>query len=571
MKTEKRSKCVVISLVVLFILTVLFLASVNSEEDLRIVGENLLTLSENWTIRYGDYQEQAVSLPVSLDVTPGTAYEASLVLPSVANQMNYILLRSSMQDIVVYLAGQEIYRAEKLETQGITSPIASTWVMFKLPQDFQGETLTLVLKSEVAAFSGHINTVMLGEDSSLVYYVFKQGFSGFIVFLVLFAMGLLAIVFSIFTKSVADNRFLYLGLLVIATSIWILSEAKLLQFFLGNRYIIGGISYLMVPLMGAFFSLYVKETIFVEPQNKRLMQMMAGLYLFLLIASMFLQGWGISAFIETMNIMFIVIFLNIMVFAFLVVSELVKQKNQNATQFFKYMSVLSISVILEGIAFFTNHFDYTSAFLRIGSLVFFGLLLMDSYLYFKRSLQSQKERDLYETLAYKDVLTGGNNRAAFERDFEKLRNKEESFRLVLLDLNELKYINDHFGHGSGDEAIKTLYRMMHNAFMPEGVCYRIGGDEFAILMENTAETVVKRSIIQMRKPLKRAESHVEYPLEVAIGTDVYDAWIWENLTRFYHHVDQKMYADKLEIKKMRQARLALGPNKKAIGSVDAPL
>lgn len=554
MKIEKRNKRVVISLMVLFILTVLFLASVNSEEDLRIVGENSLILSDNWTISHGDSQEQAVRLPVDLDVEPGTAYEASIVLPNVANQMNYLLLRSSMQDIVVYLDGQEIHRAEKPETQGIVSPVASTWVMFKLPPDFQEKKLKLVFKSDIAAFSGHINKVIMGEDSSLIYYVFKQGFSGFIVFLVLFTMGLLVILFSIFSKSVADNRFLYLGLLVIATSIWILSEARLLQFFLGNRYIIGGISYLMVPLMGSFFSLYAKETIFVEQRNKRLMEMMAGLYLLLLIATMILQGSGISAFIETMNIMFIVIFFNVIVFAILMGSELVKQKNQNAKQFFKYMSVLSISVILEGIVFFTNHFDYTSVFLRIGSLIFFGLLLTDSYLYFKRSLQSQKERDLYEALAYKDILTGGNNRAAFERDFEMLRNKEVPFRLVLLDLNELKHINDNFGHGSGDEAIKTLYAMMHDAFMPEGVCYRVGGDEFAILMENTEKTTVKLSILQMRKYLKRAESHAEYPLEVAIGTDVYDAKTWSNLTKFYHHVDQKMYADKIERKQVRKSK-----------------
>jgi diguanylate cyclase (GGDEF)-like protein len=272
---------------------------------------------------------------------------------------------------------------------------------------------------------------------------------------------------------------------------------------------------------------------------------------------MILQVLGISEFIETMNIMMMVIFLNIIILSALMFEELVKKSNQDAKQFFKYVSVLSVSVIMEGIVFYTNQFDYTSFFIRIGSLIFFSLLLADSYLYFKRSLQSQKERDLYEALAYQDVLTGGNNRAAFERDFEMLRNKEVQFRLVLLDLNELKYINDNYGHGSGDEAIKTLYVMMHDAFMPEGMCYRIGGDEFAILMGNTEETAIKIRILQMIKYLKCAENQVEYPLEVAIGTDVYDAKTWPNLTKFYHHVDQQMYADKLEIKQIRKTKLTI--------------
>jgi len=569
-KTEKRNKSVVISVVLIFVVTVLFLASVHSNEDLNVIEENVIILSKNWTVGYNEVKESGVSLPVDLEVEPGATYEASVILPKVANQMNYLLLRSSMQDMIVYLDGEEIHRVEKPVARGIAVPAASTWVMFKLPSGFQGKTLKLVLKSGVTAFSGHINKVILGEDSSLVYYVFKQGFSGFVVFLVLFIMGMISIVFSFFSKSLADNRFFYLGLLVVSTSVLILSEARILQLFTGNRYIIGGISYLMVPLMGCFFSLYVKETIFVKLRDKRVMQVTAGLYLGLLITEMLLQGWGLSEFIETMNLMYFVIFFNVIVFVLLMVSEIVKEKNQNAIQFFKYMSVLFLSVMLEGIAFFTNQFDYTSIFLRIGSLIFFGLLLLDSYLYFKRSLQSQKERDLYETLAYKDVLTGGNNRAAFERDFEKFRNKEEPFRLVLLDLNELKYINDHYGHTAGDVAIKTFFTMMDEAFRPEGVCYRIGGDEFAILIENTTETVVKLSSLQLRKQLKRAASHFEYPLEVAIGTDVYEAEAWENITRFYHHVDQKMYADKLEIKQIRKATLASKANK-TIGSVPSPV
>jgi len=556
-KIKKRNARVVFAFVVLFILTVLFLANANSNEDLKIVGENAITLSKNWTIRIGAFEEQGISLPVDLDIEPGTEYEAAIVLPKVDSKMNYLLLRASMQDMVVYLEGQEIHRVEKPETRGIASPLASTWVMFKLPQDFQEKTLKIILKSDVTAFSGHVNKVMLGDSSTLVNYVIEQGFSGFIVFLILFVMGSLLMLFAIFAKSLPDNRFLYLGLLVISTSIWILSEARLLQFFIGNRYIIGGISYLMVPLMGGFFSLYVKETIFFEQWNKRLMQMMAGLYLFLLIATMILQVLGISEFIETMNITLMVIFFNIVIFSALMFEELVKKSNQDAKQFFKYVSVLSVSVIMEGIVFYTNQFNYTSFFIRIGSLIFFGLLLTDSYLYFKRSLQSQKERDLYEALAYTDILTGGNNRAAFERDFEMLRNKEVQFRLVLLDLNELKYINDNYGHGSGDEAIRTLYVMMHDAFMPEGICYRIGGDEFAILMENTEETAIKLKILQMIKYLKCAENQVEYPLEVAIGTDVYDVKTWSNLTKFYHHVDQQMYADKLEKKQRRKTKLTI--------------
>lgn len=554
-ETKKRNRRIVLSFMGLFVLTVLFLANANHEEDLSIMTETAVTLSENWTINDGNSIQQGESLPVKLNVVPGNTYEASIILPDVANKMNYLLLRSSMQDMVVYLDGNEIRRIEKPEKSGISSPLASIWVMLKLPPDFQGKTLKLVIKSDVAAFSGLINKVIIGEDSAVLYNLIKQEFGSFVIFLVLFSVGLISIVISIFAKIVTDNRFLYLGLLVTSTSVWILSEAKILQFFTGNRYIIGAISYLMVPLMGLFFCLYVKEAIFTETRHKQLMTIMAGLYLLLLISTILIQALGISEFIVTMSITLMVILLNVIVFSILLFIELVKNKNQNAKQFLKYVSLLAVSVIFEAIAFYTNSFDYTSTFIRIGSLIFFGLLLIDSYFYFKKNLESQKERDLYEMLAYKDILTGGYNRAAFERDFEILRNKEEWFRLVLLDLNELKYINDHYGHRSGDEAIKTLYTIMADIFTSVGMCYRIGGDEFAILMKNTDDAVVERRIQSFREVLKQAEKKLEYPLDVAIGKDVYNAATWSNTTKFYHHVDQQMYVDKLERKQMRKAKI----------------
>ncbi|AFA49998.1 GGDEF domain-containing protein [Acetobacterium woodii] len=556
-KINKRNKRIILVLMSLFVFAVVLLANVNKGEDLSIVQKNMFVFLNNWTISDGNDVIKATQLPVEIDVSPGTDYQATTVLPDVDSQMNYLLLRSSMQDMTVYLDDVEVHRYEEpqKEALGIKKPVASTWMMFKLPPDFQGKTLKIVIKSDVAIFSGTINQVRLGESAALIEGIFKHALSGFLVFLFLFVIGLVLSLFALFTKSTKDNRFLYLGLLAIATSIWILSEARIMQFFTGNRYIIGSISYLMVPLMGIFFSLYFKETILSNDRYKRWVQVVAVIYLLGLMTTMLLQIEGISPFIESMKITFGVIFLNIMIFLVIIILEIKKQKNQNAKKFLKYLSVLCISILFEGIVFFNGYFDYTSFFLRIGILAFFGLLLLDSYHYVKKGFESQRERDIFEKLAYKDFLTGANNRAAFERDLDNLMNKtERSFILALLDLNELKYINDHYGHGSGDEAIKNLYTIMNEAFINIGRCYRIGGDEFAILIDNTDDDLVNSSVQQVRNQLKREESRHEYPLDVAIGMELYDQKIWSNKTKFYHHVDQKMYEDKMKRKQMRKTK-----------------
>lgn len=89
--------------------------------------------------------------------------------------------------------------------------------------------------------------------------------------------------------------------------------------------------------------------------------------------------------------------------------------------------------------------------------------------------------------AYKDPLTKVKNKAAYELDAEKLQRKmhvhEHDFALVMLDLNDLKVINDRYGHDHGDEYLRDSCHLICRVFSHSPV-YRIGGDEFLVILEN---------------------------------------------------------------------------------------
>jgi diguanylate cyclase (GGDEF)-like protein len=553
MQIKNNNKWIVLILLSVFILILGFFIRNNAKENLHIVANQSVIVLEDWIIDTGELVQKAHQLPIDLGLEKGEVYVARTALPYVEDYESYLLIRSSMQDVTVYLEQEEIYTYYEPKSRNLKKPLASVWLMVRLPRDFQGKELSLVLKSEVAAFSGVINEVRLGEASALLYQVFSHSFSGFAVFIVLFSMGMVLSIIAIFMRNLEDNRFLYLGLFAIATSFWILSEARILQFFTGNRYIIGGISYLMVPFMGIFLALYAKEAIFIEKKNKWLMQIIAYIYTALLITTMFLQTLDIVTFIEFMPITLMVIFFNAIIFTRILYKELITQKNKNAKQFFKYISILIISIWLEGSVFYSEQFIYTSFFLRLGIFIFFCLLLVDSYRHLSRTLGNKKEKIFLEELAYKDFLTGAYNRAAFAKDVECFMNKQGcSFRLILLDLNELKYINDQHGHGYGDEAIKMVYGSMEHVFSPFGTCYRIGGDEFAILLENTGKELFSLLLKQFRAQIAEKDNSVPYPFDVAVGSDIYREAVWVDYTSFYHHVDQKMYSDKADRKSRRK-------------------
>lgn len=88
-----------------------------------------------------------------------------------------------------------------------------------------------------------------------------------------------------------------------------------------------------------------------------------------------------------------------------------------------------------------------------------------------------------EKRALTDGLTGLANRAAFEAVLARLDCSEPgSWALLILDLDNLKVVNDTFGHYAGDCLLKAAARRMHEAALPDRV-FRLGGDEFAILLQ----------------------------------------------------------------------------------------
>lgn len=91
----------------------------------------------------------------------------------------------------------------------------------------------------------------------------------------------------------------------------------------------------------------------------------------------------------------------------------------------------------------------------------------------------EKEKLLYTSNT--DELTGCLNRHAYETDINKLTLKKE-WIYISLDLNSLKHVNDTYGHAAGDEMICAAVACMKASFGEFGRVYRIGGDEFAVII-----------------------------------------------------------------------------------------
>ncbi len=111
---------------------------------------------------------------------------------------------------------------------------------------------------------------------------------------------------------------------------------------------------------------------------------------------------------------------------------------------------------------------------------------LDSYTYMQEYRLASEKLGVASEMAYVDALTGAGNKNAYETMLDQLQekiDKKEDLKMAIMmaDINNLKYVNDTFGHEKGDKYIKGCYDVL-SAHCRESKIYRIGGDEFVILM-----------------------------------------------------------------------------------------
>ena len=117
--------------------------------------------------------------------------------------------------------------------------------------------------------------------------------------------------------------------------------------------------------------------------------------------------------------------------------------------------------------------------------------------------------------------------------------------VMIADLDNLKYINDNFGHQQGDNYIKTASEMIKNSIRDEDIAARIGGDEFAIVMPQTDS----RAAAKIYRRIKEKENNylektgIINIFSISIGYAVKED-IDSSLAEVFKKADQKMYINK---------------------------
>jgi diguanylate cyclase (GGDEF)-like protein len=151
----------------------------------------------------------------------------------------------------------------------------------------------------------------------------------------------------------------------------------------------------------------------------------------------------------------------------------------------------------------------------IGTLIAVAIVLLGSI---RRQLI--EAREMAAKLAQTDPLTGVGNRRAFDDTVSGLMEQDDQIGLVVIDLDDLKLLNDTCGHAAGDDALRRAAAAIASAVRPNDLVSRVGGDEFVILLTQGGLNRADDLAAQVRVAVGEIDIPGFGPLSVSTGVDV---------------------------------------------------
>lgn len=526
-----------------YILVILMISAVTSTVDAGFSTGDIMPLNEEWQLVEGLKSPMAVSLPAQPFTPVGESVRIGRALPVDFDNEQTLRIRSSMETVKVYLDGAQIYQS----TQGLSDSApfdaeASMWVFVDIPAGSDGSYLEIEVISDIQLLSGSLNEIWYGSKGDLVLDLILERKVSVLIVLFVIGVALMSFVVSLVVRLPDMERLNYLSIFTFAIGLWLLSEIDIFQIVSNNSYVVGSISYLMLPVAVITYVLFIKEAAL--HKYSRFLNVTAGLSGLYILVSILLQFFLDMHYIESWPVFLLTL-------AFTVISVVVLLAKDSfggdrvAGKYLMMVIVLMVTALVEVMIFFIGNVNDISGFSRIGIALFLLMLAADTLNYLGKMIQKEGENRYLRRIAYVDALTGAGNRASFDKEVDRLLDGkgQKPFRLIMFDLNDLKGINDNMGHEFGDSALKSMYEGIADIFGGDW-CFRVGGDEFMVIQEEISDQVYQENVQQLQHFMKEKEVLLGFDFTTAFGSDVYR--YEQNFGAFKHHVDQLMYRKKNE-------------------------
>jgi len=539
---------IVMSIGILIIITTPLFTTQKTDTSER----HLTDFNKGWQLYENGNAVENIDLPVV--IRPRVPIKTQTVirntLPINLEDNLYIMFPTNHATVEVSVGKKLVYSfgTENKYLFG-SSPAGYAWHFVSLTEDMTGQEIEIKYCSPYEKYSGNIKEIFIGTNSSCLYNIIHDNFLNVILCVFLMFLGIvLGIVYIIERVNTRNNKgFLHLSILTLVVTAWSLIETSLLSILFHNVFFLTYIPYFCLMIAPIPFLQFTKITY--TRKYSRCIDCLSYLAALNYFICLFFHITGIAEFTNTIFLTLSLIGICCVFALYTSIVEAFIHKRKFVKHFAYCMIIVFVCIIIDIIRYY-NDAGNIGAFLRIALLLFIIIPSIDAINKHYTMSKLIVETSILKKLAYTDILTQKANRTAFNKEIDRLEkeSKMEETTIVVFDVNNLKQINDTYGHSYGDNTIVSASNAIDMAFGSFGLCYRIGGDEFACILLNVDPQALDRCFERLTKLSNTINQEGEQSLEIAYGYAFYEEQD-RNLLETFVRADLEMYSMKRSMKK----------------------
>ena len=510
-----------ISLLFLSILLIV-VVSIISEHSYRGFSKEAGISDNTWMVSLnGKYLGQSSSADVmsdyNLSLKRGDVLAIYTVLPDLGDmEFPTLFLQSRYSGLNIYLDGN-YYKQYNMVDFRNNRYIGRNNYMISLPRNYAGKILRLEIFTAKDGIRETVTHTTLGEFMDLEGLYIRRYMAPFLTGSTMIVLGILMIIMSAlmlpFRGEVAFN--LYAGALFTTIGVGLHSYYGITSLYANIRReteIFEAMLLLMIPLLMIYL-----DRLYHFPHRK---------LFYILLAASFIN-FGTRLYLHFKKIM--------------------------------YLGFTKEPALLQKISGLPN-FEYITLIVVSSAAMLF--LLSGLYRFFmasSSSIDNSVEYGHLTQVAYEDPLTGLVNRGGLTLEFEKYDREGLDYYIIHFDVNDLKKINDEYGHPMGDMLLKCFANSLNQVYGKSGVCSRQGGDEFTVLLRTRNEETIKQRFEKLDRWLDAEAERMELPFKVHAAHGYAFRADFATIHEASMYADHHMYECKRRMKAESKAASATCP------------
>lgn len=437
--------------------------------------------------------------------------------------------------------------------------VGSGYQFINFPDEYKGKTIKIELYiSEEQVFSKFDSIRIYSWENAYRALITENRMAMFLgSFLTIFGLSTLIITMFAMVFSQKYVRLFCISAFSVCMGLWTLCYYNVVLVYSIPLYSVSLMEYMALYLAPTPLMIYMYENVknLKNKVLKVLYWILLAVQVSFTIVTLALHTMDIVHCAATLKYMHIIIIFHLIYFTVVLI------KNLKISQLTNRLYLIGMLIVVGCIGYdlvnyyYSRYLGHTFLTLKavssIGVMIFIFILIIAFYINLTQKMMKETERNFLIKSAYTDEMTQLHNRRYCSEYMDKMgSDKNAEYAVVCFDLNNLKVVNDTYGHSKGDILIKSAADVILKTFQKHGIVGRMGGDEFIAVLETSRKEEIEKLMVKFHDNVLRKNREMkDLNISIACGYALSYETEENNIEKVYQMADDRMYENKKQCKR----------------------